>query len=179
MRFSKGTALLLSTFMLAGCGSSMTGFFARHGAVRHADETSDVQTYAQNLTPIQRTQISDKDEYTTTNAPHNQIYHFAFNKSSMKQEYLNSINSQAEYLIDHPNSKIRIEGHTDERGSREYNIALGMHRAKAVAQILEEDGVNPDQITVVSYGQEKPVALSHNENAYWQNRRAHLIYKSL
>ncbi|HBC71235.1 MAG TPA: peptidoglycan-associated lipoprotein, partial [Coxiellaceae bacterium] len=71
-----------------------------------------------------------------------------------------------------------LEGHADERGSREYNIALGWKRAKAVAAALKQQGAGNAQIVMMSYGKEKPVALGHDESAYSQNRRVNLIYEA-
>jgi peptidoglycan-associated lipoprotein len=81
-------------------------------------------------------------------------------------------------LATHPNAKILLTGNTDEHGSREYNIGLGQRRADSVASVLEADGASKNQITTVSYGAEKPVALGHDEAAYAQNRRVDLIYQS-
>lgn len=84
------------------------------------------------------------------------------------------LDTYANYLVSHPHAIVRLEGNTDERGSREYNIALGERRANSVADILEMDGALTKQVRVVSYGKEKPVALGHNENAYAQNRRVNI-----
>ena len=73
---------------------------------------------------------------------------------------------QANYLAMHPGVKVRLEGHTDARGSAEYNIALGWRRAQSVAQRLEMQGVHPDQIKIVSYGKEKPAVLGDTAAAY-------------
>lgn len=110
-------------------------------------------------------------------APCNQSYHFDFDGDAVHQEDTNAIYAQANYLVAHPNAKIRLEGNTDERGSREYNIALGWRRAQAIARILEQQGVSPQQIVLISYGEEKPVAFGHDEASYWQNRRDDLVYK--
>lgn len=117
-------------------------------------------------------------EENSLKAPYNQTYHFDFNKYDVGQDDVGSIDVQANYLIEHSNAKIRIEGNADERGSREYNIALGWKRAKAIVEILKQHGVNDKQIAVVSYGKEKPVALGHDESSYSQNRRADLIYEA-
>jgi peptidoglycan-associated lipoprotein len=110
-------------------------------------------------------------------APCNQSYHFNFDSDVVHQEDMNAIYAQANYLVAHPNAKIRLEGNTDERGSREYNIALGWRRAQALARILGQQGVSPKQIVLISYGEEKPVAFGHDESSYWQNRRDDLVYK--
>ncbi len=108
----------------------------------------------------------------------NQKYYFDFDKSDVHQSDMPSIMAQAHYLISHPSAHIRIEGNTDARGSREYNIALGERRADAVANILELQGVGKNQIDVISYGDEKPVALGNSEDDYAQNRRDDLIYEA-
>jgi peptidoglycan-associated lipoprotein len=110
-------------------------------------------------------------------APCNQSYHFDFDSDVVHQEDMKAIYAQANYLVAHPNAKIRLEGNTDERGSREYNIALGWRRAQALARILGQQGVSPKQIVLISYGEEKPVAFGHDESSYWQNRRDDLVYK--
>ena len=80
------------------------------------------------------------------------------------------------YLAQNSSVMVTIEGHCDERGSREYNIGLGERRANAVRQILLAQGVMPDQITTISYGEEQPVALGSDEVSWAQNRRAVFVY---
>jgi len=114
----------------------------------------------------------------TTKAPHNQIYYFAFDDSSVNPKYVPSIEAQAKYLISHPGAHILIAGNTDERGSSEYNIALGERRANSVAEIMRMTGASMNQIRVVSYGKEKPVALGHDDASFSLNRRAELTYEA-
>ena len=78
----------------------------------------------------------------------------------------------------HPNAQVRVEGHTDERGSREYNVTLGERRAQTIAKFLIMKGVNPAQVHVVSYGKEKPADLGHDEAAWANNRRAVIVYEA-
>jgi peptidoglycan-associated lipoprotein len=108
----------------------------------------------------------------------NQTYYFDFDKSSIQSADFDSLKVQAHYLINHPQAKILIVGNTDERGSREYNIALGSRRALSVAHFLKTYGVNQNQILTVSYGAEKPVAFGHTEADYAKNRRANLQYQT-
>jgi peptidoglycan-associated lipoprotein len=110
-------------------------------------------------------------------APYDQVYYFDFDKYDVHQEDIASIRVQSDYLIAHPNARIRIEGNTDERGSREYNITLGWRRAKAVAAVIKQEGVSPKQIVTLSYGKEKPVAFGHDEDSYRLNRRVNLVYE--
>lgn len=108
----------------------------------------------------------------------NQVYYFDYDKNDVHSSDLPSLKVQAKYLISHPNAKVLIEGNTDIRGSREYNIALGQRRANAVADILSLHGVNKNQFRTVSYGAEKPVALGHTEHDYALNRRVNMIYQA-
>ncbi len=114
----------------------------------------------------------------TTEAPHNQTYYFAFNSSDVDQKYVPSIEAQAKYLMSHPGAHIMIAGNTDDRGSSEYNIALGERRANAVAEIMQMTGASMNQIRVVSYGKEKPVALGQDDASFSLNRRDELTYES-
>ena len=114
----------------------------------------------------------------TTNAPHNQIYLFAYDDSALADKYVDSVQAQAEYLKSHPGARILIAGNTDERGSREYNIALGEHRANTVAQVIRMAGVSRNQMRVVSYGKERPAYLGHDEASHAQNRRVELTYEA-
>ncbi len=82
------------------------------------------------------------------------------------------LQSQAQWLAQHPNARITIEGHADERGTRDYNLALGERRANAAKNYLASLGVSPNRMTTVSYGKERPEALGSNEAAWAQNRRA-------
>jgi len=80
-------------------------------------------------------------------------------------------------LMAHPNQRINIEGHSDERGTREYNISLGEQRAKSVFKMLQLIGVMSNQVDVISYGEEKPAESGHDAEALRRNRRVELVYK--
>lgn len=110
-------------------------------------------------------------------APANQVYYFDFDGATVYQSDMKAISIQANYLASHPSATVRLEGNTDNRGSREYNIGLGWRRDQAIARILEQQGVLPKQIHMVSYGKEKPVALENNESAWRLNRRVKLVYE--
>lgn len=117
-------------------------------------------------------------ESYTTKAPHNQVYLYAYDNSSLASKYIPSANAQAAYLSSHPGARVLIAGHTDERGSREYNVALGERRANSVAEVLRMAGVREEQMRVVSYGKERPVYTGHDEAAHRQNRRVELTYEA-
>ena len=102
--------------------------------------------------------------------------YFDYDASLLKPDFTTLIERHGKYLVANPALPIKIEGNTDERGSAEYNLALGQKRAEAVRRALEVYGVKPTQITVTSWGREKPRATGHDEAAWAQNRRADLQY---
>ncbi|HEV2109715.1 MAG TPA: peptidoglycan-associated lipoprotein Pal [Gammaproteobacteria bacterium] len=104
------------------------------------------------------------------------VVYFDFDKSDIKPEFLDTLTAHAKYLVANPTQKIRIEGYTDERGTVEYNIALGDRRAQAVRRYLLFQGVNADQISTVSYGESHPADAGHDETAWAKNRRAVIVY---
>jgi peptidoglycan-associated lipoprotein len=104
------------------------------------------------------------------------IIYFDFDSSSIRPEYASLINSHAKFLAGSSSIRIRVEGHTDERGSREYNIALAERRAQAVRSALKLQGAGDAQLTTVSYGEERPAVAGSDEAAYEKNRRVELVY---
>ena len=116
-------------------------------------------------------------ESYSTKAPRNQIFLFQYDRSELSEKYMPAIHAQAKYLANHSDARVLIAGHTDERGSREYNVALGERRANTVAEILRMDGVARNQMRVVSYGKERPANLGHDESAHAQNRRVEFTYE--
>lgn len=103
--------------------------------------------------------------------------YFAFDSSEISAEDVEVIKHHGKYLALHADVNIRLEGHTDERGTREYNVALADRRAQAVKKLLLYQGASASQITIISYGEEKPAALGHDEDAWKLNRRAELVYE--
>ena len=104
------------------------------------------------------------------------VIFFEFDQDEVTGHYAQILEAHANYLRANPSVSILVEGHTDERGTPEYNIALGERRAKAVTSYLQSLGVNGAQLAIVSYGEEKPEDPSHSESAYSKNRRAVLVY---
>lgn len=111
------------------------------------------------------------------NSPLSQrIIYFAFDSSEVAEQDRPLVQTHAAFLAANPTMKVTLEGHSDERGSREYNIGLADRRAQAIRKMLEFQGVSPTQITVVSYGEEKPAVEGHDESAWSMNRRVELVY---
>ncbi len=102
---------------------------------------------------------------------------FGFDKSSLTSEAVNTLKAQAEWLQANPDTNVIVEGHTDDRGTREYNLALGERRAVAVKNYLISRGVDAERIKTISYGKERPAVVGANEAAWAQNRRAVTVVK--
>ncbi len=104
------------------------------------------------------------------------VIYFDFDKSEIQSQFDNIVACHAKYLRDRPMAQMTIEGSTDERGTREYNLGLGERRGNALASALEAAGASSSQIKVVSYGEERPVCREHNEGCWHQNRRDNIVY---
>ncbi|MCZ6749225.1 MAG: peptidoglycan-associated lipoprotein Pal [SAR324 cluster bacterium] len=101
-----------------------------------------------------------------------EVVYFDFDRSNIKPEFAAAIRNNAESLRADPNLTVLVEGHCDERGTTEYNLALGERRARAVHQALIAEGVSPGQLNTVSYGEERPAAFGHDESSWSLNRRS-------
>lgn len=169
-RWILGIALIS---MLVACGSKSSGNASVSDATPYDNGVSSSGLGMQS-------RFGDGGDYGerySTNAPSNQVYLFAFDNSTVDEKYLPAIDAQANYLHSHPNAKVMLAGHTDQVGSREYNIALGERRAKSVYQLMLLKGAGRNQVRVVSYGKERPVALEDTAAAHSKNRRVELIYE--
>jgi len=100
---------------------------------------------------------------------------FDFDQAVIREDMQNVLDENVKWLKANPMVKILLEGHCDERGTNEYNLALGQRRAKAVKDYLEVAGIDPARIETISYGEERPFVLGHDESAWKWNRRAHFI----
>lgn len=164
---------IASLIILAGCakkpapGSSSYG---EEGAV-------GTQTYGYPGQTTFQTDASGRRINPLT-APANNSYYFSYDSNSVDARDNHAMDIQANYIATHPTAKVRLEGNTDNRGSREYNIGLGWRRDQAVAAYFEQQGVKANQIQMISNGKEKPVAMGDNEHAWSLNRRVDLIYIS-
>lgn len=158
----------LLTVALAGCASkghkgSGSDDLRAHTSGMGSDEGFEGDTWAGS-----ESQMMEEAHRT---------YYFGFDKFDLTAKDVSVIKAHARYLAAHADAHVRVEGHTDERGSREYNVALGERRAKAVKSVLAAEGVSDHQISVVSYGSEKPADMGHTEDAYQLNRRAIIVYE--
>lgn len=171
-------ALGVVAMMAAGC--------AKEEVVKKDEPVAQEQTVKQQepAKPVETApaqQEAPKQEETATAAKASEAValetvYFDFDKSDLRQDARDTLSKNAEALLKKvADAKIQIAGHCDERGSDEYNLALGDRRAKSVAKYLETLGVKADRISTISYGKEKPAVEGHNEAAWSKNRRAEFV----
>jgi len=104
------------------------------------------------------------------------VIYFDFDKSEVKSEYRPIVAAHAAYVAAHGSARVTLEGHADERGTREYNLGLGERRGNSVSGLLSAAGAMGSQLDTVSYGEERPVCRVSDENCWWQNRRVEIVY---
>ncbi len=104
------------------------------------------------------------------------VFYFDYDSSELSDIDRDILTAHARYLANNPTQSVVIEGHADERGSREYNLALGERRARAIEQVMTLQGAQKAQLRVVSFGEERPVAMGHDDESWRQNRRVELVY---
>jgi peptidoglycan-associated lipoprotein len=105
------------------------------------------------------------------------VIYFDYDQADIKPEFNDLLTAHGRQLVANPSMNLRLEGHTDERGSREYNIGLGERRAQAVRRVLQLQGVSASQLTTVSYGEERPAQTGSDEESWRLNRRVELVYR--
>lgn len=182
-----GLKLLLaagSVAVLAGCAAGGPGPGSSAGQNSSGNQQAiNGQTKAQgksNQTVVRGLRGVPKKDLSKFKNPNNPLskrtIHFAFNSSSIPSRYAKIIRAHAHYLSKHPNVHVRLEGHTDKRGTREYNIALGSRRAKSVKQAMVLAGAKASQISTLSFGEERPAVVGDTKADYAKNRRVVIIY---
>lgn len=171
----KGLLIAVPVMTLAACSSSSdieesAASQSNQSTVEQATNTVEVAT----ITAEQRAEEELRQKYEALRQE--QVIYFDFDKATVESKYAELLRAHAEFLVQNPSVKVLIEGHADERGTPEYNIALGEHRGQAVEKYLQSLGVSASQMSVVSYGEEKPMIKSRTEAAFAKNRRAVLVY---
>ncbi|OIQ47500.1 MAG: peptidoglycan-associated lipoprotein [Gammaproteobacteria bacterium MedPE] len=171
----KGIAVAIPMFALAACGSTSTA----DSDANETNQTSQEQTtetVVQTGGMVKEMTPQEKQRLALQELRKEHIVYFDFDTSNVSSQFSALLDAHAAYLRANPSVKVLVEGHADERGTPEYNIALGERRAKAVSRYLEGLGVNASQIETVSYGEEKPLDNSRTESGFAKNRRAVLVY---
>jgi peptidoglycan-associated lipoprotein len=165
--------LLLTIFVLAGCASKSD--------IKPLPATS-TRSPPPIFRPVASLHSDDAEETTdeqteeVSEAPSERIIYFDYDQSDVKTDYYEILQAHAAYLSDHPDLSIRLEGHADERGSREYNLALGEQRVESTQDIFITLGIFENQLETLSYGEEQPAVFGNDEDSWWQNRRVELVY---
>ena len=154
---------------------SMVGVLAACSSAKTAGNASNEPAISTQHQPVVQAAV---DPLNDPNSPLARLnVYFDFDQYTVKSEYQSLLEQHAQYLMQHPEHHVLIQGNTDERGASEYNLALGQKRAEAVRQALTTLGVSDAQLEAVSLGKEKPVVTGHDEASWSQNRRADLNYK--
>lgn len=185
IRTASALKLLLATafaLTLAACGSStkldeVPVTDARGTAVSTPSTTSTTATSSVGERAVAGVNAAPTDPNAAGPANVGKVIYFDYDSYEIKPEYQSLIDAHARFLNANKSRKIALEGHTDERGGREYNLSLGQKRAEAVRRALGLLGVAPGQMEAVSFGEEKPVDPQLSETAYAKNRRAELNYR--
>ncbi|BBN81984.1 peptidoglycan-associated lipoprotein [Pseudoalteromonas sp. A25] len=171
----KALLVALPVMTLAACSSSSS---VDEGAANESNQAANNDANNQvDVNTISREKSAEeklREKYEALRQE--QIVYFDFDKSTIQSQYSELLQAHADFLVKNPSVKVLIEGHADERGTPEYNIALGESRGKSVSKYLQSLGVSQSQISVVSYGEEKPMVKSRTEEAFAKNRRAVLVY---
>lgn len=171
MQKTRLLAGVLVTVLLSACGG------------KKAATTAPTTTQVATPPPVAATTTPSDDRNArglqdTAGMPARLVVYFEFDRSDIKPEFTDLVASHARYLARNASIRVRLEGHTDERGSREYNVGLGERRAQAVRRALLLQGVAEAQVTTVSYGEEKPAAAGSSEDAWAKNRRVEFAYQN-
>lgn len=153
-------------------GSASGAEGATSGGLGGASGTGGTALEGGKLVSYEKDAINDPD-----NVLSEKIVYFAFDSNTVGDDYIELVKHHGKYLSFNTGASVRLEGHADERGTREYNVALAEKRAQAVKQLMLYEGAGNDQISIVSYGEEKPVAFGHDDESMSLNRRVEIVYQ--
>jgi peptidoglycan-associated lipoprotein len=163
-------AALMIGGLLAGCATQSS----QESAPAPAPAPTAMGT-APSARPAPATSVAARSEGSAL--PQGRSVYYDFDRSEIKPDGAKVVDANAQYLREHPDLKVKVEGNADERGSREYNLALGQRRADAVQKRMTILGIPADRIESVSYGEEKPKATGHDETSWSENRRSDIVYR--
>lgn len=174
--------VLATALVMTGCASRKPAADVQAGqnpngstTVNTSGLSEDAALNAQNLAGASSKGVTEANKAFLAK----RVVHFDYDSTELSNEDLQTLQAHAQFLVANANSRVALTGHTDERGTREYNMALGERRAKAVESFLITTGVNAGQLEAVSYGKEMPVNPGHDENAWKENRRVEINYEAV
>jgi peptidoglycan-associated lipoprotein len=169
-------AAVIAALALAGCASKDKPAEVAPVETRTTPPAATTSTGPTTTAQKPPTQIQQNPLTDPTNILSKRIVYFDYDQDTVKAEFQALVQAHAKFLGDNRNRKIRLEGHADERGSREYNMALGQRRADALRKAMNVLGVSSDRIETISFGEDKPKAQGNDEAAWAQNRRVEIRY---
>ncbi|WP_438864795.1 peptidoglycan-associated lipoprotein Pal [Neptunicella sp.] len=175
----KGLFIALPVMTMMACSSSSgvkEQAESNNSAMESSTENQNSDVQMGSMEPVLSAEEQMRQDIAALE--NEQVVYFDFDRATVRSDYYPILDKHAEFLVKNPGVNIVIEGHCDERGTPEYNISLGESRAKSVATYLQNAGVSASQISVVSYGEEKPVNPGHTEAAFAENRRGVLVYQN-
>lgn len=172
------TIMLAATLVACGAdttkpdvGAADDGSGATAGGIDGADGLDGTALEGGKLVSYEEGAINDAENILSE-----RVIYFDYDSNSVDDDYIELVKHHGRYLSFNVNASLRLEGHADERGTREYNVALAEARAQSVKQLMLYEGAGNDQITVISYGEEKPVAFGHDDESMSMNRRVEIVY---
>lgn len=172
--------VVMTAFLLAACGSNTTkdddaqarASVEDRGMNRDGDDDPGASTQGlEDDGSLSAAALDDPDSPLAV-----RVIYFDYDSANIRGDFTETVSAHASYLAANPATSVTLEGHADERGSREYNLALGERRALAVRRQLVLLGASAGQIKTVSYGEERPAVDDHEEQSYGLNRRVELVY---
>jgi peptidoglycan-associated lipoprotein len=158
------------TVFAAGCASNSVQETEPDASADEANTSANSSAYASGNAARGQSIGNDTNSQLAT------VVYFEFDRAELSQEHMALLAKHADRLVDADSVRIRLEGHADERGSREYNIGLGERRSQAVRRILMANGVSAAQVSTVSFGEERPAVDGESEQSYAKNRRVEIAY---
>lgn len=178
-------ALTISVLLLTGC-ATQTEELENQTDQSSQDAMTEQQMPVEAPTPISGAETQAMQEEVLTaqqlleqlDSPlASRVIYFEYDSAKVNDESLALLEAHGNFIASNGNVSVRLEGHADERGSREYNIALGDRRAQSVRRILLFQGASTDQLDSISYGEERPAELGHDESSWSMNRRVEMVYE--
>ena len=170
-------SLIFSILLLAGCSSTPYGDDQAGAEVSEQSMGSDDINGGASTSAASEAGAWQGDPLENPNGLlATRVIYFDYDQSTVRADYLDVIRAHADYLANNPQVVVRLEGHADQRGSREYNLGLGESRANSVRSLMLAQGVADNQLVVVSYGEERLAAEGQDEESFALNRRVELVY---
>lgn len=176
INYSIVTAIIAAIVLLSGCATQQPQPTVTEPGAEGQPADTDFDSPSSTI-PLGSEGNLSLDSLNDPNNPLSvRIIYFDYDSSEVTPESLDIITTHGQFVASNQVRKIRLEGHADERGSREYNLGLGERRAQSIQQLLKLQGVSANQIEIISYGEEMPSAFGHDESSWQLNRRVELVY---